>query len=150
MRKHLTKKRVFLLAVVAVGVGLATTAFAYFTTNGSGNGSATVGSATGITLSATTSGSPTPGGDTGDVTITVHNGGTGSQYVNAVTVGTISDVDTNCDTSAFSVSPNPVSVAQQIAPGGDATVHTTLSMANTSSSQDACQGDSLSFALTSN
>ncbi|HZQ04928.1 MAG TPA: hypothetical protein VFA88_13035 [Gaiellaceae bacterium] len=150
MRKHLTKKRVIVLAVVAVGVAIGTTAFAYFTASGSGSGSATVGSATGITLTASTTGAPTPGGATGDVAITVHNGGSGSQYVDKVTVGAITDADTACDTSAFSVSPNPITVAQEIAPGADVVVHTTLSMANTASSQDDCQGDALAIALTSN
>jgi hypothetical protein len=150
MRKHFTKKRVILLAVVALAVGIGTSAFAYFTTGGSGNGSATVGSSTAITLSATTTGNPTPNGATGDVDITVHNGGSGAQYVNQVTVGAITDADTNCDTSAFSVAPNPITVGQTIAAGADVHVHTTLSMADNGLNQDACQGDSLSLALTSN
>ena len=150
MKKHLTKKRVVLLGIAALAIALATGAFAYFTASGSGNGSATVGSSTGITLSATTTGTPTPNGATGDVDITIHNGGSGAQYVNSVTVGAITDADTNCDTSAFSVSPNPITVAQTIAAGADAHVHTTLSMNDDGTNQDACQGDSLNLALTSN
>jgi hypothetical protein len=149
MRKHLTKKRVILLAIAAAAVAIGTTAFAYFTASGSGSGSATVGSATGITLSATTSGDPTPGGTTGDVDITVHNGGSGQQYVNQVTVGAITDADTNCDTSVFSVTPNPIDVQQNLAPGADYHVHTTLSMADNGANQDDCKGDTLSLALTS-
>jgi hypothetical protein len=150
MRKHFTKKRVILLAVVALAIGIGTSAFAYFTASGSGNGSATVGSSTAITLSATTTGNPTPGGATGDVDITVHNGGSSAQYVDQVTVGAITDTDATCVTSAFSVSPNPISVAQSIPAGGDVHVHTTLSMAETGLNQDACQGDSLNLALSSN
>jgi hypothetical protein len=150
MRKHLTKKRVVLLAIGVVAIGLGSGAFAFFTASGTGNGSATVGSATGISLSATTSGNATPDGATGDVSITVHNGGSGAQYVDKVTVGAITDADTNCDTSAFSVSPNPISVGSTIAAGGNAVVHTTLSMADSGENQDACQGDSLNLALTSN
>ncbi len=150
MRKYLTKKRVVVLAVAALAVGLGTGAYAFFTASGTGNGSATVGTATGITLSATTTGAPTPGGATGDVDITVHNGGSGAQYVGSVTVGAITDTDANCDTSAFSVSPNPISVAQTLAPGADAHVHTTLSMADNNANQDDCKGDSLNLALTSN
>jgi len=150
MRKHLTKKRVIVLAVVVAAIAAGTSAFAFFTANGSGNGSATVGSATGITLSAKTTGTPTPDGATGDVDITVHNGGSGAQYVDEVTVGAITDTDTNCVTSVFSVSPNPISVGQTLAAGADAHVHTTLSMADNGLDQNACQGDSLNLALTSN
>src|SRR5690348_5980315 len=150
MRKHLTKKRVIVPAVVVAAIAAGTSAFAFFAANGSGNGSTTVGSATGITLSATTTGSPTPDGATGDVDITVHNGGSGAQYVDEVTVGAITDTDTNCVTSVFSASPNPISVGQTLAAGADAHVHTTLSMADNGLDQNACQGDSLNLALTSN
>ena len=45
MRKHFTKKRIVLLAVVALAIGIGTAAFAYFTSTGTGTGTAQVGSA---------------------------------------------------------------------------------------------------------
>jgi hypothetical protein len=78
MKKHLTKKRMILLAVVALAIGLGTTAFAYFTSTGNGTGSATVGTSSAFTVTPTdvsASNKLYPGGPAYAVDGTVSNDG---------------------------------------------------------------------------
>ena len=110
MRKHLTKKRVFLLAVVAVVAAIGTTAFAFFSANGSGTGSASVGSASPIVLTSDSVSGLYPAGS--DVTVGVHvqNAGSGDQYVGTISGavqtndnGTSGDAADDCPGTWFQV-----------------------------------------------
>jgi hypothetical protein len=84
MAKYVTKKRVIVVAVAALTIGLGASAFAYFTSTGSGTGSATVGSSSAVELSSASVGPLYPGGADVPVTVTIHNPGSGSEYVNHV------------------------------------------------------------------
>src|SRR5450759_1033138 len=56
MQKHLSKKRVVLAAIVTVALALASgVAYAYWTSGGSGAGSAAAGTTSGITVNQTNS-----------------------------------------------------------------------------------------------
>jgi hypothetical protein len=164
MKRFKSKKAIVLLAALAVVAIAAVGAYAYFSNAGSGAGSASVGASAGPTLNATTVGAVTPGGQTGDVTITAVNNGTGHQEIGTVTLTSVDAFAgpgfTNpipvgvgpgkCDTSKFSMAP--VVENQDIAPGGPTalTVHGTLVMANDpSNSQDACQNAVLRLNLSS-
>jgi hypothetical protein len=132
--------------VVAVGV-----AFAYFTTTGSGTGSATGGTSSAVTIHGTAAGSLFPGTST-TVSFTVDNPSQGSQRVNAIQLESVTTDagHSACVTSDFTM---PSVTVNQTFPSGNGQAVTatgTLSMANTASNQDACQGAPLTLHLTSN
>jgi hypothetical protein len=139
------------IAATAVGVatlGLGVGAYAYFTQPGAGSGSAAVGTSSAISLSATTSSTLYPNGSS-DVAITVTNPGHGNQYVGSVHLASVDVSSGHASCSASDFTMPDVAVSQDLAAGGSATVHGTLSMAN-SGNQDACQGASLTLNLSSN
>ena len=146
MRKHLTKKRVMVLAVAAVAAALGTTAFAFFTANGSGTGSASVGSASAITLSGDPTGTFYPGGADLPVTVSISNTGSGGQYV-----GTISgSVATNAGCLGTWFQVDSVNYNNTIAAGGSDTASTNVRMLDSGTNQDACQGKSMTVNWSSN
>ncbi len=88
-------------AVAALTVGLGGgAAFAYFTSHGSGTGSATTGTAQNVTITtnATPAGLLQPNG-TGDLVITATNPNNYSVQITSLTVGTV----TGCTTPAVSL-----------------------------------------------
>ena len=148
MKKHLSKKRVVLAAIIAVALAISSgVAYAYFTSSGNGTGSAGVGSATGIDLVGTATGVVTPDGDTASVDVVVTNNGTGSQRVGTVQLESVT-TPAGCDASAFSMANIPVN--QTLIAGGTTSVNGILVMHNNGSNQDLCQGASLTLNLSSN
>ena len=101
MAKYVTKKRVIVVAVAALAIGLGTSAFAYFTSTGSGTGTATVGSSTAVQLTSPSVGPLYPGGADVPVNVTIHNPGSGAEYVNQVS-GTVA-TNAGCLGSWFQV-----------------------------------------------
>jgi ABC-type glycerol-3-phosphate transport system substrate-binding protein len=146
MSKHLTKKRVILLAIAGVGVALAAGAFAYFTASGSGTGTATVGSASNINLSSGPVSGLFPGGADVPVTVTISNPGGGAQFVNTVS-GSVAD-NGGCLGSWFQV--DPVTYADTIGPGSSDTASTAVRMLDSGTNQDVCQGLSMTVNWSSN
>jgi hypothetical protein len=152
---RITRKRAVFGAFVILVLALGGIAFAYFTQAGTGTGTAAVGNSSAIQLSATTAGNLYPGGATQDVAITVTNPGSGNQYVDTITVDSISadsghstcDVSLNSVGSAFTMAN--VTVAQDITHGADVVVHGTLAMNDTGVSQNTCKGASLTLHLSS-
>lgn len=92
MKKFSMRMRV-LTAVVSVAALAAVGGYAYFTANGSGSGTATVGDASAITLDATITGTLYPDGAAADVDVLVQNPGAGSQFVDTITIDSV-EVDT--------------------------------------------------------
>jgi hypothetical protein len=146
-----------------VGLGLtcalavAGIALAYFTSSGSGNGSAAVGSSSSVTLHATISSSLYPGSSS-SVSFTVDNPSSGVQRVGTVSLASIS-VDaahSSCSTTISGGNPDftmaAVPVNQVINPGNGQSVAATgtLTMNETGTNQDACQGATLTLHLTNN
>ncbi len=144
-----TRKRRFTalvasLAVVAIGGGLA---YAYWTGNGIGAGSATTGSSTNFSV---TSDSPvgaalSPGGASQTVAFTVSNPGSGSQALSNVVVtvanadGTAWTARAGCSAADYTVGTPTVAYGDiPGAAGTDGTV--TVTMNDLSTDQDACQG----------
>jgi hypothetical protein len=76
--KFIKSKKAFALLGATIVAVAAVGAYAYFTTSGSGTGTATVGHSTAFTISGTTTGFAYPG-QTQDVTIDVNNNGSGNQ-----------------------------------------------------------------------
>ncbi len=148
MKKFLTKKTAAILAVLAVAVIGAFGAFAYFTADGSGTGSASVGDASAIQLSGSVAQNLYPDGPGRDVTIVVTNPGTGAQFVDEVALDGVDASNGGCDTSVFHMANVPVGA--DLAPGASTTVHGTLFMDDNGDNQDDCQGNSLTLNLSSN
>jgi hypothetical protein len=139
-------------ALAAVGI-----AVAYFTSSGSGTGSAAVGTASPVTLHATISSNLYPGSSS-PVSFTVDNPSSGSQRVGTITLSSIS-VDaghSGCSTATGGANPDfgmaavtvnkvfPPGNGQSVTPGG------TLTMNETGVNQDACQGATLTLNLANN
>ena len=124
MAKYVTKKRVIVVAVAALAIGLGTSAFAYFTSTGSGTGTATVGASSAVQLSSPSVGPLYPGGADVPVTVTIHNPGGGSEYVNQVS-GSVAD-NSGCLGAWFQV--DSVSYAATLAAGASDTASTHVRM----------------------
>jgi hypothetical protein len=144
-----TRKR--RLAAVGSGVALAAVvaAVAYFTNSGSGTGQATVGTSTpwGVTFQATT-GTMLPGSGTSTVNYTVTNNGTGNQRLTTTTASVVSNAGNvtssgtpvpGCLASWFSAANNPPAPVT-LAAGGSTTGSAGITMAESGTNQDACQG----------
>jgi hypothetical protein len=154
--RRLSKKQ----AILVGGVGLLAIvagAIAYFTTSGSGTGTASVGNSSAVTLHATVSSTLYPG-TSSPVSFTVDNPSSGTQRVATISLASIS-VDaghSGCSTVISGGNPDftmPDVTANQVFPNGNGQAVTaggTLTMNDTGVSQDACQGATLTLHLTSN
>jgi hypothetical protein len=138
MRKLFTRRRLIALGLAAVAVGIAGGAFAYFSSTGSGSGTATVGSSASIQLSSPNVGTLYPGGAAVPVTVTIHNPGAGNEYV-----GTVSGSVANGGTGGNCYNTD-------VAAGASPTANTTVTMNDSGTNQDACQGATLTINWSSN
>jgi hypothetical protein len=154
MYQH-TIKRMILVGIAALAV--TGVAVAYFTSEGSGTGTATIGSSSNVTLHGTVTGSLYPGGSS-TVSFTVDNPSPASELVNKIHLASITPDAGHggCSTVITGGSPDftmPDVTANQNVPSGNGQALTatgTLSMNETGVNQDACQGATLTLNLTSN
>jgi hypothetical protein len=146
MRFLTRKKGVAFLATLIVAAVAAFGAYAYFTSTGSGTGSATVGSSAGITLSGSPAAQLFPGGADAPVTVSIHNPGGGKEYVGTIS-GTVAD-NGGCLGSWFTV--DPVGYNASVAAGATVTTATNVRMTDSGTSQDACQGKTMTISWASN
>lgn len=152
--RFVNKKTVSVAVVVGV-IGGTIAAYAYFTSQGSGSGAASVGTATPWTVSgvSTTGGPLKPASGTETIGYTVTNSSSGQQKLNAVTVSVVNDGSGNvlnsasgdaavagCLVSWFSVDNSGAPSAANLAGGGSVTGSATVTMTDSGTSQDACQG----------
>ncbi len=150
MRKIVMKKRVLVPISILAALIVAGAAIAYFTSTGSGTGTATVGSTRAVTLHGTAATTLYPG-TTSSVSFTVDNPSSGTQRVGTIRlVSVATDAGhSGCVVADFTM---PDVVANQSFPSGNAQAVTatgTLTMANTGVAQDACQGAPLTLTLSS-
>lgn len=152
--KVLKKKRTIgVIAAVAV-FAIAGMAIAYWTTGGSGSGSGSVASASGsnVTLHGTIASALTPGGSS-SVTFTADNGNSSSTLVGTIHAEVSIDeahATAGCKASDFTISDvEENQLVDANATGVALTNNGTISMADTSENQDACQGATISLALSS-
>ena len=142
--KRYARKRLVLLGVVAVVAGMAAFgAYAYWTASGTGAGTATVGTDSGVTIVVTNTGAALYPGGSATITFHVQNDSSSS----AVTVGKVvqdgpvTGLPVGCSAADFSF--GDVTLNESVAASGNGANHTgTLSMANTASNQDACKNAS--------
>jgi hypothetical protein len=155
--RWITKKRAFIALGCTCALAVVGVAFAYFTSSGSGTGTATAGSSSAVTLHATISSSLYPGSSS-PVSFTVDNPSSGVQRVGTVTLTSITaDAShSECKTTISGGNPDftmaAVPVNQVVNPGNGQSVAATgtLTMNETGTNQDACQGATLTLHLTNN
>ncbi|MCW2756419.1 MAG: hypothetical protein JWO46_165 [Nocardioidaceae bacterium] len=150
----LTKKKKFAAlgaAVVLVASGGA--AYAFWTTGGSGTGSATTGTSTDFTVAVNPLTSPplTPGGAVDTYNVTVTNPSTGIQHLSGLTVtkDSVSGAGAGgCTTADYAIT-TPTVVASDVAAGGTYTTGAfTVSMINDpANNQDGCKTAVLHFTV---
>ena len=148
MKFFISKKGIALLVTLVVVGASAFGAYAYFTSPGSGSGSAYVGTAGPVTITDSWPSGVylSPGGAPATVSVTVHIAGNSTVYVSQLT-GTVSDVP-GCYGSWFTV--DPTSVNSYLAPG-DYTYSTNVSMPqDNADNQNACQGATPTINWSSN
>jgi hypothetical protein len=148
LMRRLINMRFAAVVGVAAALLMAGGAFAYFTAAGEGSGTATVGSASTVQLSSTTTGELFPGGEA-PVTIKVKNVGKGTQYVGTVSAKSIkTSSEPGCKASWFSIAA--VKVEKELAAGEETSVSGALKMENVAESQNACQGQTVTISYESN
>ena len=119
MKKFLTsKKGIVLLATSVAAVVAAMGAYAYFTTTGAGDGTATVGTSSALVLYGTAPTNLYPGGPSRTVSFTVDNSSPGNQWIeNIHLVNVTTDgAHSACNMSDFTM---PDVTAQQNFPSGN-------------------------------
>jgi hypothetical protein len=144
-----TKKRVLAAVSVVSILVVAVAAFAYWTTSGSGDGTASAGDVAGITVNQTsTLDAMYPGDSAQTLSGDFDNGNDGPVYVGTVTAS-IDSVDTavgvtgTCDASDFTLEHAVMTVNAEVPHGSSqgawsgATIHFND---KTTTNQDACKG----------
>jgi hypothetical protein len=147
--KPRTRRALTAAIALALVLGGGTAAFAYWTSTGHGQGSATTGTTVPFTLVSTApSGTAmSPGGATQTVAFTVTNPATTPQTLSSV-VATVANATTGaawtsvagCGAGDYTVGTATVSSYGPIPAGGTATGSVTITMNNTASNQNACIG----------
>jgi len=146
MRK-LMRKRILVPVAAIAALALAGVAFAYFTASGTGSGTASVGTDSGVTIDSVTFDSTLyPGGST-NVRYTITNSSSNApaqvgKVVADTSAGTngVSGLPRGCSASDFSF--GDVTVNAEIPAGRSLNGTGTLSFADTGANQDACKGAS--------
>jgi hypothetical protein len=150
------KRTWVLLGVVAVIAAMASVgAYAYWTSTGSGTGSATVGTDTPweVTTAAATGGPLTPDGPAQSIDYTVTNNSTGTQRLANVAIsvanangsawdgpGTCSAADFEVNGAAAGTAYDDTSLAGDFAAAADDTAPITIQMIDTGANQNDCRG----------
>lgn len=146
MRK-LMRKRILVPVAALAALALAGIAVAYFTASGTGSGTASVGTVGDVTITGVTFDDTLyPGGST-PVRLTINNTSADSavsvdKVVADTAYGTtgVDGLPAGCDAADFTF--GDVTVNESISANGSTTATGTLSMANSTANQDACQGAS--------
>jgi hypothetical protein len=161
MKRFMNKKVVAIGLAAGITLGAAGAAFAYFTSSGSGPGSASVGTSNTVTISQT--GSVTglvPGGAAQPVaysfTNTLGNGAQNFGLVSLTDISVSGGLDpTNCNLALADIQQNTsASVIGTVNDGAtfDSSSNTatqpSIQMLDTGTNQNACQGATVSFTIT--
>ncbi|MFF0264102.1 hypothetical protein [Kribbella sp. NPDC004536] len=142
------KKKILIAAAATLVIG-AGSAFAYWSTTGSGTGAGTNAASNGnIVLHASFANGLTPGAST-PVTFTADNPGSSSLRIGTVT--SVVSASGTCDSNWFTIPA--VLEDQTIAAGATGVTLAgagTLTFADSAANQDACKGATVTLTLTSN
>jgi hypothetical protein len=151
------KRKLTLIAVLAVAAAAIGVAFAAWTTGGSASGQAQAGSATSMTISAGTPGSSLYPTASSDVAATISNPNPYKVHVSSIALGAVS-VDaghSGCNLGSVSVtSPQTNSGSGWDVPAksggvnGSLDVDLTNAISMSNAANDSCQGATFTVALT--
>ena len=164
--KKFTKRTWILFGVIAVAAVAAIGGYAYWTTGGAGDGTATVGTTTdNLVITATIADTLYPAGNV-DVDVNIDNPNTYSVHVDEVSLVSIeafeadgTTPDASCAVADFHFNGDGVAgsdadqaINDTIAASDNADYNgvATLSMDDTASNQDACKDDKIKVNLSSN
>jgi hypothetical protein len=162
MFRHMFTKRRALIASGVIGaVAAGTLAFAFWTTSGSGSGSATAGTDAGVTVSGDPANGIYPGGSVPVTTTVTNSSSTQSQHVQnlhvAISIDSAHATD-GCSASWFTYkadsegsgdsNPHSVTLDTDLAASGTQSVDGHVFMSNPNTNQDACKGATINLAYT--
>lgn len=149
-------KRAAIVLIVLLAVAGAGIAYAYWSSSGTGAGTATTGESTAFTITSDDppAGTIAPGSAGQTVGFTVTNPGKGTQYLTAVTValatadGAPWEPTGGCLIEDYTATISTAPPAGDILAGGSVDGVATVTLANTASNQDACQGQDVPLYFT--
>jgi hypothetical protein len=152
-----SKRTLVLLGVLAVAAFAALGAYAYWTTSGSGSGTATTGTDQGVTVAGDPADGLYPGSDVAVTTVVTNSSSTQPQYVTNLHVAISNDNEPACDSSWFTykadgdavgnVASNPHTspLNSEIAAGGTLSVPGKVFMSDPNANQDDCKSVELTL-----
>lgn len=138
---RMTKKKYAIVAGVSAVALTGGVAFAYWTSTGSGTGSATTGTSTAwdVQVDDVDLDNLTPGGPTNTIGFSVQNDNSGVQNLANTVASVVDTSDPGCGPADFDVSATTITYGD-VAPGATVNGTFTVQMVNTASNQDACKG----------
>jgi len=149
MKKHLSKKRVVLAAIVVVALAIASgVAYAYFSSSGNGTGAAGVGTSTSFTVAQVgTVSDLVPGGAAKNVTVRVTNPvGSPKQALSALAI-TVTSASGTCNGAWFTPTSPTIATPIVLAAGASTDVVGQIQMVESDTLQDSCKGASVNLAF---
>jgi hypothetical protein len=146
---HFTKKRAVVAMAVVGSLALSVGAYAYFASSGSGDGSASVGTYSPVTIDQTGSAAALYPGMTSSIGVTAWHAGPSSQYVKNVHLVSVDTGVGECPGTWFTM--DDIVIGETLAPNVRSDNHTgSLLMRNTDTDQEACKGAHLTLHFSSN
>jgi hypothetical protein len=154
MPRKLTRKRLAIAAGAVLTVVIAGTAYAFWSSGGSGTGSASVGDPGAQSVSISQTGSInnlSPGGSAQTVSGTVSNPNGNAVHVGTITASITGTSNPGCPASEFSLPQATATVNQTLAANTGTASFTgiTVRLAETGVNQDDCKGVSISLGFSS-
>ncbi|WP_051247394.1 hypothetical protein [Nocardioides halotolerans] len=155
--KSKTKKRAVKVAALTAALVVAGgAAFAWWTAGGSGTGSATTGTVTGITINQTSSAADLyPGGPSKALSGTFTNSNSGPVFVEQVTVSIAAGWSAQADSGKPACTAGDYVLVQPTATHAEVTTGSTwgggsIALTNSSANQDNCKGVTVPLVYSSN
>lgn len=154
MLRKFTRKRALIVASIAV-VAVAAVAYAFWSSTGSGNGSAATANPGAQTVSITQSSTITglyPGGPAQTLSGSVTNNNSNAVRVGSVSIGTVTTSDeANCPGSEFTTGGSAPVNADVAGAGGTAPwTGLTIALSDTGVNQDDCKNVTVTIGYTAN
>ena len=150
------KKRLALVATTAAAVLIGGgVAVAYWTTTGSGTGSAATGTTSTLTVNGTNTPSALyPGGPAQTIDYSIVNGNPGAIYVNQVTIAVTGTNQAGCDATDYAIT-QPSATAAEVASGttnysGGSTGAAIAMIDKPATNQNACKNATVNLSFSSN
>jgi hypothetical protein len=142
----ITQKRAFVTTGLVGALVLAAVAYAYFTTNGSGTGTASVGTSSSLTIHGSTAGALYPGTST-TVTFTADNPSSGKQQIGTIHLASIVACSTAFSGGACP-NGNEVTSCESVETGSSDTNSANFWMPDVMANQDLASGSGQSVTAT--